>query len=105
MIEDWLAGRLGHRVRVHGLTVPSGAGVSNETFLFSAQSLDDAAGSAENDEYVLRLHPSPDYQVFYNPEFRMQFDLLGRLHESGAVRVPRVFGTRTIRPSSAGRSS
>jgi aminoglycoside phosphotransferase (APT) family kinase protein len=89
VIEDWLAGRLGHRAQVSDLTVPSGAGVSNETFLFRARALD--GSSAQDEEYVLRLHPSPDFQVFYDPEFRTQFDLLAVLGETTDVRVPRVY--------------
>lgn len=88
VIEDWLTGRLGHRVQVSDLTIPSGAGVSNETILFRTRSTD--GRSTQDNEYVLRLHPSPDFQVFYDPEFRTQFDLLAALHESGAVRVPLV---------------
>lgn len=94
VIEDWLTGRLGHRVQVSELTIPSGAGVSNETFLFRARTLDGASvqdGAGREEEYVLRLHPSPDFQVFYDPEFRTQFDLLAALHESTDVRVPRVY--------------
>jgi aminoglycoside phosphotransferase (APT) family kinase protein len=92
-IEQWLSGRLGHRVQVSDLTIPSGAGVSNETFLFSVVAPGDPTGAdapGSRGEYVLRLHPSPDFQVFYDPEFRTQFDLLAMLRETD-VRVPRVY--------------
>ena len=87
-IERWLRGRLERPVQVSGLDIPTGAGVSNETFLFRVRS--EVNGSPTENEYVLRLHPSPDYQVFYDPEFRMQFDLLERLRMVSDVRVPEV---------------
>jgi aminoglycoside phosphotransferase (APT) family kinase protein len=90
-IEDWLAGRLGHRVDVSDLVTPSGAGVSNETFLFRAHAAGGPIGPSETGEYALRLHPTPGYQVFYDPEFRTQFDLLTVLRESTDVRVPHVY--------------
>jgi aminoglycoside phosphotransferase (APT) family kinase protein len=83
-----LRGRLERPVQVSGLDIPTGAGVSNETFLFRARL--EVDGSPAESEYVLRLHPSPDYQVFLDPEFRMQFDLLNRLREVSDVRVPEV---------------
>jgi aminoglycoside phosphotransferase (APT) family kinase protein len=87
-IERWLRGRLSTPVHVSGLDIPTGAGVSNETFLFRARR--EVDGRPAENEYVLRLHPSPDYQVFFDPEFRMQFDLLDRLREVSDVRVPEV---------------
>ena len=87
-IERWLRGRLQMPVQVSGLDIPTGAGVSNETFLFRARR--DVDGRPMESDYVLRLHPSPDYQVFFDPEFRMQFDLLSRLREVSDVRVPEV---------------
>jgi aminoglycoside phosphotransferase (APT) family kinase protein len=87
-IERWLSGRLEMAVEVSDLDIPTGAGVSNETFLFRARW--DVDGSPAESEYVLRLHPSPDYQVFYDPEFRMQFDLLDRLRMVSDVPVPQV---------------
>jgi aminoglycoside phosphotransferase (APT) family kinase protein len=86
-IAAWLSGRLRTAVEVSELETPSGAGVSNETFLFGARWQDEAGRPAEH-EYALRLHPSPDYQVFYDPEFRTQFDLLRTLHDATDVRVP-----------------
>ena len=88
-IERWLSGRLNVPVAVWDLDIPTGAGVSNETFLFRARW--DVDGKPTQSEYVLRLHPSPDYQVFFDPEFRMQFDLLDRIRKISDVRVPEVY--------------
>ncbi|MDI1290074.1 MAG: phosphotransferase family protein [bacterium] len=88
-ITEWLGTQVQAPVTVSALVTPSGAGVSNETFLFSATWQESGVG-VEN-EYVLRLHPSPDYQVFYDPEFRTQFDLIETLARISDVRVPRMF--------------
>jgi len=85
-IATWLSGRVHALVQISDIETPAGAGVSNETFLFRA-SWQENGGLAEH-EYALRLHPSPDYQVFYDPEFRTQFDLLRTLHERTEIRVP-----------------
>jgi aminoglycoside phosphotransferase (APT) family kinase protein len=87
-IEKWLTERVQAPVEVSDVVTPSGAGVSNETFLFRAKSQQNAA--ALDAEYVLRLHPSPDYQVFYDPEFRTQYELMDTLSRISDVRVPRV---------------
>jgi aminoglycoside phosphotransferase (APT) family kinase protein len=82
-LGPWLAGRLGvARVDVGGFAYPQGAGASNETILFEARWGDRV------EELVLRVAPRPDYQMFLEPEFRMQYDLLVALRSTGAVRVP-----------------
>jgi aminoglycoside phosphotransferase (APT) family kinase protein len=88
-VAQWLSGRVSAPVEITGLETPLGAGVSNETFLFRARWHEN--GKLRQDDYALRLHPSPDYQVFYDPEFRTQFDLLRTLHENTDIQVPRVF--------------
>lgn len=89
VLERWLAERL-HvpSVSVVGLDHPVGAGVSNETILFSTRWADDS-GPHELD-LVLRIHPRPSHQFFMWPRFRDQFDLLTTLHDTGAVRVPKM---------------
>jgi aminoglycoside phosphotransferase (APT) family kinase protein len=89
ILARWLSDRLDARAEIVELDTPAGAGVSNETFLFRARWHE--GGTVREHEYALRLHPSPDYQVFYDPEFRAQFDLLQVLHGATAIRVPRVF--------------
>lgn len=84
-LRPWLAERLGAGgVEVGDFTYPRGAGVSNETILFEARWV----GGTE--ELVLRGAPSPDYQMFMDPAFRMQYDLVAALHQDGTVRVPEV---------------
>lgn len=88
-LAPWLARHLGvGRVEVGAFGYPRGAGVSNETILFEARWA--AGGRDQVDELVLRVAPAPDYQMFYEPEFRMQYDLLATLRATGAVRVPEV---------------
>jgi hypothetical protein len=84
-LGPWLAPRLGvAEIEVDGFSYPKGAGVSNETILFETRS----AGRV--DEMVLRVAPSPEHQMFLEPEFRMQFDLLVTLRRLRSVRVPDV---------------
>jgi aminoglycoside phosphotransferase (APT) family kinase protein len=89
VLGPWLADHLDvPRVEVGAFTYPRGAGVSNETILFEARWSD--AGAERVEELVLRVAPSPDYQLFLDPEFHMQHDLLAALHRDGSVRVPEV---------------
>jgi len=89
VLRSWLASHLGARpVEVGAFAYPRGAGVSNETILFEARR---PTGRGERvEELVLRVAPSPDYQMFLEPEFRMQYDLLATLRRGGSVRVPEV---------------
>jgi aminoglycoside phosphotransferase (APT) family kinase protein len=87
-LEEWLSTRLSAAVEVRNLETPAGAGVSNETFLFQASWRKN--GVRVEEELVLRLHPSAAYQVYLEPNFRVQFDLMGALREVSHVRVPRV---------------
>ncbi|MET8211463.1 phosphotransferase family protein [Streptomyces sp. NPDC005373] len=85
VLRPWLAPRLGvDDVRLENLVYPSGAGVSNETILFDARS---AVGV---EELVLRVAPAPAHQMFFEPRFRNQYDMLATLRQLGAVRVPEV---------------
>jgi aminoglycoside phosphotransferase (APT) family kinase protein len=85
-LRPWLAARLGIEdaadVELDGFTYPRGAGVSNETILVDARS----AGRV--DELVVRVAPAPEHQMFLEPRFRMQYDLLITLRRLGSVRVP-----------------
>jgi aminoglycoside phosphotransferase (APT) family kinase protein len=85
VVQPWLAEHLGvAAVEISGLSYPK-AGFSNETILFEAKWDDNGAQTAD---LVLRVAPRTDYQMFYQPRFRMQFDLLSSLHRLGTVRVP-----------------
>jgi len=85
----WLADRFGVAdLEVSDFAYPSGAGVSNETLLFEARWSD--GGSTRTKELVLRIHPAPEYQIFLEPEFRAQFDVLDVLHRKGLVQVAEV---------------
>lgn len=74
-------------IRVGSLTLPVGAGRSNETILFEATWT--RRGRPETGEWVLRIAPDV-IQLFLDPDVRMQFDLLQALHEHGSVKVPRM---------------
>jgi aminoglycoside phosphotransferase (APT) family kinase protein len=88
-LSRWLADRLDvPRVEVGDFSYPQGAGVSNETILFTARWPAPEGETAR--ELVLRVRPRPDYQVFLDPEFHLQYTLLKTLHGGEAVRVPRV---------------
>jgi aminoglycoside phosphotransferase (APT) family kinase protein len=87
-LEECLSEHLDAAVEIRNLETPAGAGVSNETFLFQASWRKD--GVPVEEEFVLRLHPSADYQVYLEPNFRAQYDLMHTLRQVSDVRVPRV---------------
>jgi aminoglycoside phosphotransferase (APT) family kinase protein len=95
-LRPWLAERLGaSTVEVGAFSYPRGAGISNETILFEVRRPDghgedgnSSDGSGRVDELVLRVAPAPEYQMFLEPEFRLQYDLLATLRRLGSVRVP-----------------
>ncbi|OHV21348.1 hypothetical protein BBK14_26850 [Parafrankia soli] len=67
-------------------SAPVGAGASNETILFEARY--SAAGLEQVADLVLRVSPAPEYRMFLDPEFEMQYELLSILHRLGSVKVP-----------------
>ncbi len=82
-LRPWLAARLGVAdVELANLAYPLGAGVSNETILFEARHSDRV------DEFVLRIAPRREHQMFLDPRFRLQYDMLVTLRRLGTVRVP-----------------
>ncbi|MFG1921957.1 phosphotransferase family protein [Cryptosporangium sp. NPDC048952] len=82
-LGPWLAARLGaDEITLDCFTYPRGAGISNETILFSART------AGRNERYVLRIAPRPEYQMFLDPRFQMQYDILRTLRRLGTVRVP-----------------
>ncbi len=84
-LAPWLSGRLrAADVEIRNLVYPLGAGVSNETILFEART----AGRV--DDLVLRIAPAPEHQMFLDPRFRLQYDILAVLRRLGTVRVPEV---------------
>ncbi|MFF0081799.1 phosphotransferase family protein [Streptomyces canus] len=92
-LRPWLAARLGvDDVRLENLVYPLGAGVSNETILFEAEAeaagAGAGAGAGRVHELVLRVAPAPKHQMFFEPRFRMQYDMLVTLRRLGTVRVP-----------------
>ncbi|UGQ11735.1 phosphotransferase family protein [Yinghuangia sp. ASG 101] len=83
LLRPWLAARLGVAdVELGNLAYPLGAGVSNETILF------DAVHGDRVDEFVLRIAPRREHQMFLDPRFRDQYDMLLTLRALGTVRVP-----------------
>jgi aminoglycoside phosphotransferase (APT) family kinase protein len=70
-------------VEVTGLSVPSGAGFSNETLVV------DVAGPSGRDRFVLRVEPT-GFRLFLESDFELQYRLLVTLGESTSVPVPPV---------------
>ncbi|MCX4090874.1 phosphotransferase family protein [Nocardia sp. alder85J] len=82
-LRAWLAARLDvPAVEIDRLDYPRGAGISNETILIRVRH----GGTAE--ELVLRIAPAPEFQMFFEPKFRIQYDILVALRQHGDVRVP-----------------
>jgi aminoglycoside phosphotransferase (APT) family kinase protein len=89
-LEPWFASHLERRdVHITDFSYPAGAGVSNETILLRVDV--PGAGPDEPTEYAIRIHPAPEYQLFLEPEFRLQFQLLDALHGAGLVKVARPY--------------
>ena len=88
-LSSWLSERLDRpgSIAVSGFVYPKGAGRSNETILFDADW--QVAGASNHAEWVLRIHPL-NHQLFLEPDFRMQYDLLRTLRDNGLVKVPKV---------------
>jgi aminoglycoside phosphotransferase (APT) family kinase protein len=72
-------------VEVSSLAPPGGQGVSNETLTFDL-TWHDRAGTHQR-ELVLRIHPS-SFQLFMEPRFREQFELMGALNRAALVKAP-----------------
>ncbi|WP_280399787.1 phosphotransferase family protein [Nocardia carnea] len=82
-LRPWLADRLGvASVDVDPPDYPRGAGFSNETILVTVR-----AGQRV-DDLVVRIAPAPEHQVFFEPKFHMQYDVLIALARHPEVRVP-----------------
>ena len=89
ILEGWLRERLDLvRAEVSDLVLPDRAGLSNETILFRAE-LDDGATSTI-EELVLRISPSPAYQLRIDTLFDAQARLLQVLHDEQHLRVPNI---------------
>jgi aminoglycoside phosphotransferase (APT) family kinase protein len=78
VLSTWLSGRLGRDVSVTGVEVPSAAGLSAETILFSA----------DGRELVARVRPS-GAAVFPDYDFQAEYRVLEAVGRSG-VSVPDV---------------
>src|SRR3954468_4885485 len=78
VLSTWLSGRLGRDVTVTGVEVPSAAGLSAETILFSA----------DGRELVARVRPS-GAAVFPDYDFEAEYRVLEAVGRSG-VAVPEV---------------
>jgi aminoglycoside phosphotransferase (APT) family kinase protein len=72
-------------VAVEDLRLPRGAGTSSGTILFRASW--SAGGERHTRDLVARTHPDR-VQLYHEPDFRKQYDVIDALHRSGLVRVP-----------------
>lgn len=92
VLVAWLPTRAGNEdmrdLRVGNFERPVGAGASNETILFDAEWTE--RGEAHRSEWVLRVGPGA-FQLFLDPAFPAQFELLDVLHREDLVKVPEVF--------------
>ncbi|MFI5718998.1 phosphotransferase family protein [Nocardia sp. NPDC051750] len=83
-LRPWLADRLGvAAVEIDRPEYPRGAGFSNETLLVTART------GSRVEELVVRIAPAPAHQVFFEPKFHIQYDILTALDGHPEVRVPR----------------
>lgn len=83
-VEQWFASRGVPDPRISGLSHPIGAGMSNETLLFTL-------ADADNGERGLVLRIAPDsYQLFMDTRFGAQCTLLKALARGHHVRVPQI---------------
>ncbi|WP_216893488.1 phosphotransferase family protein [Nocardia alni] len=89
-LRPWLAERLGAAaVDLDQPTYPRGAGFSNETLLTTAR-----AGHI-TEELAIRIAPSPERQVFYQPKFHLQYQILMTLESNPEIQVPQVLWIET----------
>jgi aminoglycoside phosphotransferase (APT) family kinase protein len=72
-------------VTITDLRTPEKAGTSSGTILFSATWSDDRGENRR--DLVVRTHPDK-VQLYREPNFRQQYDVIDTLHRSGRVRVP-----------------
>ncbi|MBY8862843.1 phosphotransferase family protein [Nocardia sp. CA2R105] len=82
-LRPWLAARLdAAEVEIDPPSYPQGAGASNETLLIRARA------DGRTAEFAVRIAPGPDHQMYYEPRFRLQYDILRALFGRFDVRVP-----------------
>ncbi|MGW0246244.1 phosphotransferase family protein [Nocardia goodfellowii] len=83
ILQSWLGSRADiTAVEIDDPAYPQGAGVSNETVFLRAH-------SGQNvDQLVLRVAPAAEHQMFLDPRFHLQYDILVALRRHSAVRVP-----------------
>jgi aminoglycoside phosphotransferase (APT) family kinase protein len=85
-LREWLAGRLGAAsLELAEFRYPVGAGTSSETILTSAEW--SAGGVTHQRDVVFRMQPG-GFQLFREPDFRMQSRVFEALHRGGHARVP-----------------
>ncbi|WP_280397627.1 phosphotransferase family protein [Nocardia carnea] len=82
ILQAWLAARSAvTAVEIDDPAYPQGAGVSNETVFLR---LHTARGV---EQVVLRVAPAAEHQMFLDPRFRIQHDILVALRRHSTVRV------------------
>jgi aminoglycoside phosphotransferase (APT) family kinase protein len=86
-LTTWLEPRVGGPTEVAGLSYPTGAGISNETIFFDAIWSDEDGRHEKS--LVLRIHPDK-FQIFLEPDFDLQVQILRTLAGGGHVTVPNV---------------
>ena len=89
-LTGWLARKLpgGGRPELSALTIPQGAGHSNETVLFEAAW--DENGGRRVQRFVVRIRPGGPRGVFPEYDMRLQFDCMALLGKHTTIPVPRV---------------
>ncbi len=90
-LEAWLATRLppGAQPRIPEVSSPSGSGMSSETLLFDAHWTENGVDSSG--EFVARVEPDlGDVPVFPEYDLQAQFEVMRRVAQHSAVRVPLV---------------
>jgi aminoglycoside phosphotransferase (APT) family kinase protein len=86
-IQEWLTGRLGVKVAVSGVRMPSSGGMSSTSILFEANWAED--GTERHGAYVARLAPEASaVPVFPRYDLPGQFEVISQVAARSAVPVP-----------------
>jgi len=90
-LRDWFArGSARDDVQIHALDRISGGGYSGDLLMGQASWRID--GRKHDQGFVVRIEPTPDYQLFLDTNFEAQYRVLDVLHDKSTVPVPATLG-------------
>ena len=89
-LARWLGGRLGGSLSIDDVSSPESNGMSSETLLFTARSVED--GQPVERRLVARIEPpATDHPVFTRYDLGMQFEVMRLVRAETSVPVPETF--------------